>query len=98
MANESKPQPQAKHDHESAPEQEAISSRLAVIVIVVVVVVLGVLAGIGIFGRMHNDKVLAETTTQLAAPTVIALQPKQGVSTDTFVLPGNVTAFTDSPS
>jgi RND family efflux transporter MFP subunit len=46
---------------------------------------------------MHNDRVLADTTTQLAAPTVIALPAKQGVSTDTFVLPGNVTAYTDSP-
>jgi RND family efflux transporter MFP subunit len=97
MANESKPQPQAAHDHESAPEQEAFSSRLAVIGIVIVVVALGLLAGIGIFGRIHDDKVLAETTTQLAAPTVIALPPKQGLSTDTFVLPGNVTAYTDSP-
>jgi multidrug efflux pump subunit AcrA (membrane-fusion protein) len=47
---------------------------------------------------MHNDKVLAETTTQLAAPTVIALPCRSKVGpTDTFVLPGNVTAYTDSP-
>ena len=97
MANESKPQPQAAHNHESAPEQEAVSSRFAVIGIVIVLVVIVLLAGFGIFDRIHNDKVLAETTTQLAAPTVIALVPKQGGSSDTFVLPGNVTAYTDSP-
>ena len=97
MANESKPQPQAAHNHESAPEQEPVSSRFAVIGIVIVLVVTGLLAGFGIFDRMHNDKVLAETTTQLAAPTVIALVPKQGGPTDTYVLPGNVTAYTDSP-
>jgi RND family efflux transporter MFP subunit len=97
MANGSKPRPQAAHDHESAPEQKAVSSRSALIGIVIAVVALGLLAGFGIFDRMHNDKVLAETTTQLAAPTVIALVPKQGGSTDTFVLPGNVTAYTDSP-
>lgn len=97
MANESKPKPQAAHDHESAPEQAAVSTRLALVGIVIVVVVTGLLAGYGIFNRIHNDRVLAETTNQLAAPTVIALPPKQGLSTDTFVLPGNVTAFTDSP-
>jgi RND family efflux transporter MFP subunit len=98
MANESKPQQQAAaHDHESAPEQAAVSSRLAVIGIVLVLVVTGIMAGFGIFNRMHNDRVLADTTTQLAAPTVIALSPKRGISTDTFVLPGNVTAYTDSP-
>ena len=36
-------------------------------------------------------------TSELAAPTVIALPPKQGAPIDTFVLPGNVTAYTDSP-
>ncbi len=97
MANESKPQPQAAHNHESAPEQAAVSGRLAIIGVVLVVVVTVLLAGFGIFTRMHNDRVLADTTTQLAAPTVIALPAKQGVSTDTFVLPGNVTAYTDSP-
>jgi len=97
MANELKPQPQAAHNHESAPEQAAVSSRFAVIGVVVVLLLAGLLAGFGIFDRMHNDRVLAETTTQLAAPTVIALVPRQGGSTDTFVLPGNVTAYTDSP-
>ena len=40
---------------------------------------------------------LAKTTTQLAAPTVIALPPKPGAPITDFVLPGNVTAYTDSP-
>src|ERR1700684_3312145 len=97
MANESKAQPQAAHNHESAPEHAAIAGRLAVIGVILVLIVTGLLAGFGIFSRMHNDRVLAETTTQLAAPTVIALVPKQGGSTDTYVLPGNVTAYTDSP-
>jgi RND family efflux transporter MFP subunit len=97
MANEANPRPQAGHDHESAPEQAAVSPRIAIAGIVVVVVALGLAAGAGILGRIHGDKVLANTTTQLAAPTVIALTPKQGVSTDSFTLPGNVTAFIDSP-
>lgn len=85
------------HNHESAPEQAAISPCLAVAAIVVVLVVVGLLAGYGILSRIHSDRVLAQTTTQLAAPTVIALPPKQGASISTFALPGNVTAYTDSP-
>jgi RND family efflux transporter MFP subunit len=41
--------------------------------------------------------VLAQRTTEAAAPSVIALDPKRGLPVDSFVLPGNVTAFTDSP-
>jgi RND family efflux transporter MFP subunit len=85
------------HDHEHAPEQEALSPRLATAVIVILLVVGALLAGWGIFSRKHQDRVLADTTTQLAAPTVIAIAPKQGESVSTFALPGNVTAYTDSP-
>jgi RND family efflux transporter MFP subunit len=46
---------------------------------------------------MHNNKVLAETTDALAAPTVIALPARPGAPVDSFTLPGNVTAYTDSP-
>ena len=55
------------------------------------------LAGSGILSRFHADKALAARTTELAAPTVIAVAPKQGAPVDSFVLPGNVTAWTDSP-
>ncbi len=92
MANESK-----AHDHESAPEQAAVSPRLGVAFLVVVLVGAGLLAGFGIASRIHNDRVLADTTTQLAAPTVIALAPKQGTAINAFTLPGNVNAYTDSP-
>jgi RND family efflux transporter MFP subunit len=46
---------------------------------------------------MDADKVLADTTRELAAPTVIVAAPKTGAPVDNFVLPGNVTAWTDSP-
>ena len=97
MPNETNSKPQAAHDHESAPEQAAISVRTAILGIVVLGVLTAALAGFGIFSRLHDDKVLAETTTQLAAPTVIALPPKPGAPITEFVLPGNVTAYTDSP-
>lgn len=85
------------HNDAGAPEQAAISPRVAVAAIVVLLVGAGLLVGFGILSRIHGDRVLANTTTQLAAPTVIALTPKQGASIDSFALPGNVTAFTDSP-
>jgi RND family efflux transporter MFP subunit len=101
MSNESNPsqQPatQADHDHGTAPEQKPISPRLALIGIAVVLIVAAVLAGLGLLSRFHADKALAARTTELAAPTVIAIAPKQGAPVDSFVLPGNVSAWTDSP-
>jgi RND family efflux transporter MFP subunit len=41
--------------------------------------------------------VLADTTNDLAAPTVIVAVPKAGSPVDSIVLPGNVSAYTDSP-
>jgi RND family efflux transporter MFP subunit len=40
---------------------------------------------------------LAERTTEVAPPTVTVAPPKAGAPVDSFVLPGNVTSFTDSP-
>ena len=101
MTNEFDPYPQqapqADHDRGAAPEQKPISPRLALIGIAIVLVVAAVLAGVGILTRFHAEKALAARTTELAAPTVIAAIPKQGAPVDSFVLPGNVTAWTDSP-
>lgn len=97
MANETNSKPQSTHDHESAPEQAAVSVRFAILSIAVIAIVAVVLGGFGILSRVHNDKVLAETTTEMAAPTVIALPPRPGAPITEFVLPGNVTAYTDSP-
>jgi RND family efflux transporter MFP subunit len=101
MTNESKPHsqpaPQTDHDHGTAPEQKPISPRLALMGVAVVLVVAVVLAGLGLLTRFRADKALAARTTELAAPTVIAVAPRQGAPVDSFVLPGNVTAWTDSP-
>ncbi len=51
----------------------------------------------GILSRIHHNNVLAKTTQEAAAPAVIALPPKPGAPIDMFMLPGNVTAYTDSP-
>ena len=85
------------HEHESAPEQEVISPRLAVLGVVLAAIIAGVLAGLGIWHRMSDDRALAKTTDELAAPTVNVAPPRQGAPVDNFVLPGNVTAYVDSP-
>ena len=97
MTNEPNPKPQLAHHHEAAPEQKPISPRLALLGIAALLIVAVLLAGIGILSRRSAATVLAQRTQELAAPTVIAATPKQGVPVDNFVLPGNVTAYTDSP-
>jgi multidrug efflux pump subunit AcrA (membrane-fusion protein) len=101
MANESKPNPQqatqAAHHHDTAPQQKPISPgavALGAAVVLIVAVLLGVF---GVLSRRSADTVLAERTQELAPPSVIAVAPKPGAPVDSFVLPGNVTAYTDSP-
>src|ERR1700677_3300172 len=109
MTDETKPRtqpnthesPQTGHtgaqEHEAPPEQKPISGAKAIVSLVILVLVAAVLAGWGLISRRKANTVLAEHTTDLAAPAVIAVAPKQGAPTDSFVLPGNVTALTDSP-
>lgn len=87
-------QPQA---HESAPDQQPIAPRTALVGVAVVLAVLAALAGLGILHRSADQKALAATTTRLAAPTVIVAPPQKGAPLESFTLPGNVTAWTDSP-
>ncbi|HEU5352694.1 MAG TPA: efflux RND transporter periplasmic adaptor subunit [Terracidiphilus sp.] len=88
-----------RHDgaHDSAVEAADLSPRKVLAGVVALLVVFAVLAAVGILGRLHSQKVLASTTTADAPPTVIALPAKPGAPMDNFVLPGNVTAWTDSP-
>ncbi len=101
MNNASNPNPKAaqttSQEHERAPVGTSISPRIALLGLVIVAIAALIFAGLGILSRMHGDKVLARTTTDLAPPTVIALPAKPGAPVTSFVLPGNVTAYTDSP-
>jgi RND family efflux transporter MFP subunit len=98
MNQEPNPRSQpAAASHETAPEATPLSPRKAIVGVALVLLILVVLAAVGILGRMHADKVLAQRTNSLAAPTVSVAASKAGAPVETLVLPGNVTAFTDSP-
>jgi RND family efflux transporter MFP subunit len=98
MTNESKPDTHsATHDVIVATEQKPIPPRLVVVGVAILLLVAVLLAGFGILSRKSADAVLAQRTIELAPPTVIAAPPRQGAPVDTFLLPGNVSALTDSP-
>jgi RND family efflux transporter MFP subunit len=89
--------PHEGHDTQHAPAQKPIAPRYAITGLVIVLLVFVALGIFGVLSRIHHNNVLAKTTQEAAAPVVIAVAPKTGASTDTFTLPGNVTAYTDSP-
>jgi len=80
-----------------APEQKPIAKHNALIGVILVLIAAVVLGGFGILHRSSAESALAKQTQELAAPTVIALPPQPGAPVDSFVLPGNVGAYTDSP-
>jgi RND family efflux transporter MFP subunit len=88
---------QPSHHGDSAPEQERISPGKALVGVGLFLLVAILLAGYGMLRRKGADKVLADSTAESAAPTVIVAPPAKGSPVDSFILPGNVTAFTDSP-
>ena len=97
MTNASDHNPQAANGPGSSEAQKPISPRAALASVALLLIVALLLGGIGILRRSHADEVLAERTQNLAPPTVAVATPKTGAPVDSFVLPGNVTAFTDSP-
>jgi RND family efflux transporter MFP subunit len=92
----SNPQTEAE-GYEAAPGDRPVSPRKLLAGAAVVLVILVVLAAAGILKRMHAHTVLAARTNELAAPTVSVAPAHPGAPVDTFVLPGNVTAYTDAP-
>jgi RND family efflux transporter MFP subunit len=101
MSNQENPNPrsvaQPAAHHEHAPEQEPISPRKVAVGLVMLLVAAVVLAVLGILARTHSNSALAQRTDAAAAPTVSVAHAKLGAPVDEFVLPGNVTAYTDSP-
>jgi len=98
MSDELNTDSTARHEeHGSAPEPQPISPRTARIAVVVVVFIAVILAGMGIWHRSAQKAALKIHTEEMAAPTVLVAQAKPGASVSTFMLPGNVTALSDSP-
>jgi RND family efflux transporter MFP subunit len=101
MNNASNPSPHSPapvaESHETAPEQQPIAPRKAVAGAVILLLIAVLLAGFGILRRNAAKVVLAERTNELAAPTVIIAPARMGAPVDSLILPGNVTALTDSP-
>ena len=95
--NQAAPAHEQKHDTETAPEQKPIRAGIGITAGVVLVLLLVLLAVLGILPRLHSSHVLAERTEDLAVPSVIANPAKPGEPIQELVLPGNVTAFSDSP-
>src|SRR5580658_10571031 len=96
-AHETAHEPSHDMGQGSAPQQPPLSARSALFGAGLVIACALVLAVIGILARHHDDTVLAKNTSELAAPTVSIAPAQPGVPQDSFVLPGNVTAYTDSP-
>lgn len=89
--------PQSLPPSPAASAKSSIPPRRALAGAGLLAAVLIVLAALGVVARMHRQTVLASRTRALAAPTVTVAQPRPGAPVNNFVLPGNVTAYTDSP-
>jgi RND family efflux transporter MFP subunit len=102
MTDEHNPNPQApaqqSHGHDHAPTEHAsVRPRTAIVGLLLLLILAVALGAAGVLRRVHAREVLADTTNELAPPTVVALPAQQATPTDNFVLPGNVTAYTDAP-
>jgi RND family efflux transporter MFP subunit len=67
------------------------------VIVVTAIVVVALLVVSGIVPRLRSRKALAAETSELAAPSVVVLQPKQGAPSQEILLPGNIQAFVDAP-
>ncbi len=83
--------------HDRAPEQEPVSPHKVLVLASLVLIAAVVLAVLGILARVHANSALAQRTNEAAPPTVTVAPAQPGAPVDTFVLPGNVTAYTDAP-
>jgi RND family efflux transporter MFP subunit len=63
----------------------------------IAIVVIGLLVASGIVPRLRSRKALAAETNELAAPSVLVIQPKRSAPTQEILLPGNIQAFVDAP-
>src|SRR5260370_34891864 len=69
----------------------------SVVILLIAVVVVGLLVLSGVIPRLRSRKALAAETNELAAPTVLVIQPKRGAPSQEILLPGNIQAFVAAP-
>ncbi len=85
--------------HSGEPEGvPSKSSRVrGAMILLIAGVVVATLVITGIVPRLRASKALAAETNELATPTVLVVQPKQGAPAQEIMLPGNIQAFVDAP-
>jgi RND family efflux transporter MFP subunit len=77
--------------------QDQSSPWRSTVILVAALVIVGLLVASGVVPRLRSRKALAAETNELAAPTVLVVQPKQGATSQEILLPGNIQAFVDAP-
>ncbi len=86
MSTEAGNNPQHSTPHKSSPVRNTLLLVIAVVVVVALV-------ASGIIPRLRDKKALAAETTELAAPTVLVVQPQRGAPAQEIILPGNIQAL-----
>ena len=81
-----------QHAHRTAETPRGIVGKLIVGVLIALAVV-----GALLFQRSHVQAELKTTTLDLAVPTVSTISPKAGPTSTEIVLPGSLTAYSDTP-
>jgi RND family efflux transporter MFP subunit len=94
--NPQEPRPQQPESHSAHILSPSAGRRALVAVAVFFLVAIGV-AAISIWPRARANADLKASTKDLAVPSVLVISPKVGQPSDEVVLPGNITAFSDSP-
>jgi RND family efflux transporter MFP subunit len=80
---------------QEVPRKRSVVRSAAILLIAVIVVGLLILSGV--IPRLRSRKALAAETNDMAAPTVLVIQPKRGAPSQEILLPGNIQAFVDAP-
>ena len=82
--------------HESSIQAQATTRRLRRVGVGALIVAV-LLAGGGIFARLHHGDTLADRVTREAIPSVNVIAPAQGEAQQELVLPASIEAYYDAP-
>ncbi len=82
--------------HKRRPEPPPPASRTRLVSLIALLVAVGI-AIAGILVRRHQESEVTKWTTEQAVPVVATVKPKQGVSGQQIVLPGDIEAWYEAP-